>query len=50
MSLLPFWDLNVSVALLSIQGQKALGLNVLFVKICGLKMNKGVWNDRRVSN
>ncbi len=27
MSLLPFWALNVSVALLSMEGQKALGFN-----------------------
>ncbi len=40
-SLLPFWALNVLVALLSIQSQKALGFhqNIL---ICVLKMNKGL--------
>ncbi len=41
MSLLPFWALNVSVALLSMQGQKALGFhqNIL---ICVPKMNEGL--------
>ncbi len=38
MSLLPFWALNVVVALLSMQGQKALG-NIL---ICVPKINKGL--------
>ncbi len=39
--LLPFWALNVSVALLSMQGQKALRFhqNIL---ICVLKMNEGL--------
>ncbi len=36
MSLQPFWALNFSVALLSMQGQKA----VRFL-ICVLKMNEG---------
>ncbi len=41
MSLLPFRALNVSVALLSVQCQKALGFhqNIL---ICVLKINKGL--------
>ncbi len=41
MSLLRFWALNMVVALLSMQGQKALGFhqNIL---ICVLKMNEGL--------
>ncbi len=48
-SLLPFWALNVIVALLSMQGQNAFGfhqnfLNFVFQKILC------VWNNMRVSN
>ncbi len=41
MSLLPFWALNVSVALLSMHGQRALRFhpNIL---ICVPKMNEGL--------
>ncbi len=41
MSLLPFWALNVSVALLSMQGQKFSDL-IKNILICVLKMNKGL--------
>ncbi len=34
MFLLPFWALNVSVALLSIQGQKALGFHQKYLNLC----------------
>ncbi len=34
MSLLPFWALNVSVALLSMQGQKALGFHQKYLNLC----------------
>ncbi len=41
MSLLPFWALNVVVALLSMQGQKALRFH-LNILICVPKMSKGL--------
>ncbi len=34
MSLLPFWALNVSVALLSMEGQKALGFHPKYLNLC----------------
>ncbi len=34
MSLLPFWVLNVVVALLSMQGQKALGFHQKYLNLC----------------
>ncbi len=34
MSLLPFWALNISVALLSMQGQKALGFHQKYLNLC----------------
>ncbi len=34
MSLLPFWALNMSVALLSMQGQKALGFHQKYLNLC----------------
>ncbi len=34
MSLLPFWALNISVALLSMQGQKALRYNQKYLNLC----------------
>ncbi len=34
MSLLPFWALNVVVPLLSMQGQKALGLHQKYLNLC----------------
>ncbi len=34
MSLPPFWALNVSVALLSMQGQKALGFHQKYLNLC----------------
>ncbi len=34
MSLLPFWALNVSVALLSMQGQRALGFHQKYLNLC----------------
>ncbi len=34
MSLLPFWALNVSVALLSMEGQKALGFHQKYLNLC----------------
>ncbi len=40
MSLLPLWALNVSVALLSKQGQKALGFQQKNTLICVTKMSK----------
>ncbi len=54
-SLLPFWALNVSVALLSMQGQKALGFHQKYLNLCskderrsyGFRMTWGwVINDR----
>ncbi len=33
-SLLPFWALNVSVALLYMQGQKALGFHQKYLNLC----------------
>ncbi len=39
MSLLPFWALNMVVALLSLLGQKAF---IKYILICVLKMNEGV--------
>ncbi len=39
--LLPFWALNVTVALLSTQGQKALGFHQNTL-VCVLKMNKAL--------
>ncbi len=52
MSLLPFWALNSVVALLSIEGQKALGFHQTYLNLCSedeLKVLR-VWNDMRVSN
>ncbi len=34
MSLLPFWALNAVVALLSMQGQKALGFHQKYLNLC----------------
>ncbi len=34
MCLLPFWVLNVSVVFLSMQGQRALGLNPKYLNLC----------------
>ncbi len=34
MSLLPFWALNMSVVLLSMQGQKALRFNQKYLNLC----------------
>ncbi len=34
MFLLPFWALNVSVALLSMQGQRALGFHQNYLDLC----------------
>ncbi len=49
MSLLPFWTLNVSVALPFMEGQKALGFHPKIYLICVLKMNDGfsigLWSD-----
>ncbi len=41
MSLLPFWALNVSVVLLSMQNQKALDL-IKNILICVLMTNEGL--------
>ncbi len=51
MSLLPFWVLNVSVVLLSMQGQKALGFHQKYLN-CVLSMNEGLTGleDMMVSN
>ncbi len=49
MSLLRFWAVNMEVALLSMQGQKALGFNQKY--ICVPKMNEGLSGlERRVIN
>jgi len=48
MSLLPFWALNVVVALLSMKDQKALGFHLKYL-ICVLKINEGLWNDMSVN-
>ncbi len=40
MSLLPFWDLNVSVLLLSMQGQKALGFHQKHLNLCSKDEHK----------
>ncbi len=60
MSLLPFWALNVSVTLLSIQGQKALGFHKKYLNLCykdewryygsGLKLNSWSATVRQSSN
>ncbi len=34
MSSLPFWALNVAVALLSMEGQKALGFHQKYLNLC----------------
>ncbi len=41
MFLLPFWILNVSVALLSMEGQKLLDF-IKNILICVTKMNEGL--------
>ncbi len=50
MSLLPFWALNVSVAVLSMQGQKAPGFHQKYLNLCfkyGFGTTRGwVINDR----
>ncbi len=50
MSLLPFWALNVSVAVLSMQGQKAPGFYQKYLNLCfedGFGTTRGrVINDR----
>ncbi len=33
-SLLPFWDLNISVSLLTMAGQKALGFHQKYLNLC----------------
>ncbi len=33
-SKLPFWTLNISVALLSMEGQKALGFHQKYINLC----------------
>ncbi len=45
MSLLPFWALNLVVALLSMQGQKALGFDQ---NSCVPKMNDGLMGLERL--
>ncbi len=42
MSLLPFGALNVSVALLSIEGQKALAFHQKYLNLCSEDENKGL--------
>ncbi len=50
MSLLPFWVLNASVALLSMQGQKALGFHQNYIHLCSVdeqrscRVNFKVWD------
>jgi len=34
MSLLPFWALNVVVALLSMEGQKDPGFHLIYLNLC----------------
>ncbi len=53
MSLLPFWALNIVVALLLMEGQRALRFPQKYLNFCsedeqGLVLQ--VWNDTRVSN
>ncbi len=50
MFLLPFWALNVSVALLSMQGQKALRFHQKHLHLCSEDewTSYGFWNDKRV--
>ncbi len=52
MSLLPFWALNVSVALLSMEGVRKLSNFIKNILISIPKMNKvlWVWNDMRVNH
>ncbi len=52
MSLLSFWALNVVVALLSMQGQKALGFDQKIFSFVFLRSTKvlRVWNNMRVIN
>ncbi len=45
----PFWVLNVSVLLLSMQGQKALGFHQKYFNLFS-EDERRVWNDKRVSN
>ncbi len=41
MSLLHFWVLNMSVALLSMQRQKALGFYQKYLNLCSEDINEG---------
>ncbi len=50
MSFLPFWALNVVVALLSMEGQRALGFYQTFLNLIMLNEGLTVWNDMRVNN
>ncbi len=52
MSLLPFWALNVSVVLLSMEGQNAVGFHQKYLNLCSKEEIRSlqVWNDMRVSN
>ncbi len=43
MPLLPFWALNVSVALLSMQGQKALGFHPKYLNLCSEDERRSYW-------
>ncbi len=49
MSLLPFWALNVSVALLYMQGQKSLRFNQKYLNLCSGDEQR-FWYNTRVSN
>ncbi len=52
MSLQLFWALNVSVALLSMQGQKALEFHQKYLNLSSEdeRISYEFWNDMRVSN
>ncbi len=50
MSLLPFWALKVVVALLSMQGQKALRFHQKCLNLCSEDERRSYRFDMKVSN
>ncbi len=49
MFLLPFWTLNVSVALLSMEAQRALRMHQKYLNLCSKDERRSL-NDMRGSN
>ncbi len=43
MSLLPFWALNMSVVLVSMEVQKALGFNQKYLNLCSEDERRSYW-------